>query len=126
MANTDFKSIDEYLATLPPPAQDVLQTVRRAIRSAAPEAVEGISYQIPVFKFHGPVFFFAAWKEHYSLYPVSDSLIEGFPELAAYKRSKGTIRFPYDRPVPVQLISDMATARVAENLQAAERKAKKK
>lgn len=123
MAKTDYKSIDQYIETFPADVQETLQTVRRAIRAAAPEAEEAISYQIPVLKFHGPVFFFSAWKEHYSLHPLG-SLGEAFAEqLSAYEVSKGTIRLPYGEPVPVGLITAMARHRLAENIEAAEAKA---
>jgi uncharacterized protein YdhG (YjbR/CyaY superfamily) len=123
VANTDFKSVDQYIETFPASVQETLQTVRKAIREAAPEAEEAISYQIPVLKFHGPVFFFSAWKKHYSLHPAGSVADVFADELAGYVVTKGTIRFPYDRPVPVQLITAMAKHRVAENVAAAEAKA---
>ena len=124
MAKTDFKTIDEYISTFPEPVQHVLRTVRQALRDAVPEAEEAISYQIPTIKFHGPVFSFAAWQNHYSLYPASETLVTAFPQLSSHKTAKGTISFPYDKPVPVQLIHDMAKYRAAENHEkAAKRKA---
>ena len=72
MAKTDFKSVDEYIASQPEAAQGVLQRVRSTIRKALPEAEEVISYQIPAYKLHGgPVLYFAGWKQHYSLYPAT-------------------------------------------------------
>src|SRR6266446_4799800 len=83
MAKTDFKSVDEYIATHPEGEQAVLQRVRGAIRKALPGADEGISYQIPTFKLHGGyVVYFAGWKQHYSLYPATGRLV------AALKRSE--------------------------------------
>lgn len=112
MAKTDFKSVDEYIATHPEDVQAILQRVRSTIRKAVPGAEEAISYQIPAYKLHGgSVLYFAAWKQHYSLYPATDQLVEAFKdELAPYtdKINKGTIRFPLSQPVPVKLIARIA------------------
>jgi len=110
MAKTDFKSIDEYIATFPPDVQASLQRVRTTIRKALPQAEEAISYQIPTFKLHGSyVLYFAGWKQHYSLYPASSRLVAAFKdELAPYAVNKGTIRFPLSKPVPVKLIAGIA------------------
>src|SRR5262245_34136429 len=126
MARTDFKSIDEYLATHPGSVKAVLQTVRGAIRRAVPEAEEAISYQMPAFRLHGRVMiFFAGWKEHYALYPATDGLAETFKkELAGYELSKGTIRFPMSEPVPVRLIGRIAKFRAKEVAEAKKAKAK--
>jgi uncharacterized protein YdhG (YjbR/CyaY superfamily) len=110
MAKTDFKSVDEYIARHPVAVQAVLERVRSTIRRAVPGAEEAISYQIPTFKRDGAlVVYFAGWKEHYSLYPANDRLVAAFEgELAPYQVSKGTIRFPLSRPVPVRLIAGIA------------------
>jgi uncharacterized protein YdhG (YjbR/CyaY superfamily) len=125
MAKTDFQTVDEYIASRPEAVQVALQRVRRAIRQAVPEAEEGISYQIPLYKLHGQrMVYFAGWKEHYSLYPATDGVAEAFrKELAPYRVSKGTIRFPLSRPVPVKLIARIARFRAAV---AAERASKKR
>ncbi len=116
MAKTDFKSIDEYVATQPKDVQAILQRVRGIIRKALPRAEEGISYQIPVFKSSdGPVLWLAGWKRHYSLYPASRRLAERFKkDLAPFKVNKGTIRFPLSQPVPVKLIERIAKFRSKE------------
>jgi uncharacterized protein YdhG (YjbR/CyaY superfamily) len=130
MAKTDFKSIDEYISQRPRGAQPVLERVRRTIRKALPAAEEAISYQIPVFKLQGErVVYFAAWKEHYSLYPANERLVAAFKdELAALEVSKGTIRFSLSRPVPVRLIAGIAKflAKEAAARAAAKRARKKK
>jgi uncharacterized protein YdhG (YjbR/CyaY superfamily) len=110
MAKTDFKSVDEYIATHPPDVQAVLQRVRSTIRRAVPKAEEAISYQIPTFKLHGAyVVYFAAWKQHYSLYPASSRLVAAFKDdLAPYEVNKGTIRFPLSKKVPAKLIGGIA------------------
>jgi uncharacterized protein YdhG (YjbR/CyaY superfamily) len=116
MAKTDFKSVNEYIASRPKEVQGILKRVRSAIRKAVPAAEEGISYQIPAYKLDGrPVLFFAGWKEHFSLYPAGDRLVAAFKDdLAPYKLSKGTIRFPHSEPVPVDLIERLAKFRAKE------------
>jgi uncharacterized protein YdhG (YjbR/CyaY superfamily) len=113
VAKTNFKSVDEYIASQPEAVRGVLQRVRSAIRKAVPEAEEVISYQIPAFKLHrSPVLYFAGWKQHYSLYPAIDGVTAAFKDdLARYKVSKGTIRFPLSEPVPVKLIERIAKFR---------------
>ena len=120
-----FDNIDAYVAAQPPEARAKLALVRAAIHRAAPEAVEAISYQIPAFRLAGRVFiFFAGWKNHYSIYPVGDALLEAFgAELAIYEISKGTIRFPLHEPVPEDLICRIAKFKVQETLERAPNKA---
>jgi uncharacterized protein YdhG (YjbR/CyaY superfamily) len=116
MAKTDFKSVDEYIASHPEAVQSVLRRVRSTIRKAVPGAEEMISYKIPTYKLGGrPVLYFAGWKQHYSLYPSGDRLVLAFKDdLARYEVSKGTIRFPLSEPVPVKLIEGIAKFRVKE------------
>lgn len=116
MAKTDVTTVDEYIAAQPEDAQRALKRVRSIIRKAVPKAGEAISYKIPTYKLHGsPVLYFAGWKKHYSLYPVTDRLVAAFKkELATYEVAKGTIRFPLSEPVPVTLIEGIAKFRAAE------------
>lgn len=118
MAKTDFKSAQEYIDTFPENIQKILQTVRRVIKKAVPEAEEVISYQIPAFKFHGWIFYYSAYKEHYSLScPPPFTVFEEFAsDLSQYKRSKSTIRFPLNEPVPEHLIEKMVKYQAEENL----------
>jgi uncharacterized protein YdhG (YjbR/CyaY superfamily) len=106
MAKTDFKSVDEYIAARPEAVRPVLRRVRGIIRKALPGAEEVISYQIPAYKKHGgTVVYFAGWKEHYSLYPVGEKVVAALGDaVEPYEISKGTIRFPLSRPIPVALI----------------------
>ena len=109
------KSIDEYLAGVPEPARSTLNKVRAAIRSAAPrEATETISYGIPAFRYKGVLIWFAAFANHCSLFPTA-SVIEKFKnELKGFAKSKGTIQFPTDKPLPAALVKKMVKARVAQ------------
>jgi len=111
------KSVEEYLEGVPEPARGTLEAVRAAIRSAAPAgATELISYGIPTFKSGRALVAFAAFKKHCSFFPMSKAVIASFAhELEGYFTSKGTIRFPLDKPLPAPLIRKMVKARVAEN-----------
>lgn len=128
MAKTNFKSVDEYIASRSPAVQRVLERVRSAIRKAVPEAQEVISYQIAAYKMHGrTVIYFAGWDQHYSLYPSSDRLVAAFKdELARYEVSKGTIRFPLSEPVPVNLVERIAKFKLKEAADRAKAKAASK
>jgi uncharacterized protein YdhG (YjbR/CyaY superfamily) len=125
MANTGFKSVDEYIASQPEAVQSVLERVRSSIRKAVPQAEEVISYQIPTYKLQGgPVLYFAGWKQHFSLYPVTANVVAAFKdEIAPYLVKKATVRFPLAQPVPVKLIGRIAKFRAKEV--AAREKAKK-
>src|SRR6266850_8202660 len=105
-ANFAPRNIDEYLAGVPEPARGTLGKVRAVIRSAAPPATtEGISYGMPAFKYKGPLVAFAAFSDHCSLFPMNPSVIEAFKnELKGFQTSKGTIRFPVDKPLSAALI----------------------
>jgi uncharacterized protein YdhG (YjbR/CyaY superfamily) len=110
MAKTDFKNVDEYIATFPPDVREILQEIRQTIQAAVPEAEEVISYQIPAFNFHGWVFYVSAYKTHYSLAcPPPFTVFEAFKErLASYEILKSSIKFPLNEPVPSKLIYEMA------------------
>jgi uncharacterized protein YdhG (YjbR/CyaY superfamily) len=116
MAKTDFKSVDEYIASQPEAVQGILGRVRSTIRKAVPGAEEVISYKIPTYKLlGGPVLYFAGWKQHYSLYPATDRVIAAFKdELAPYEVNKATIRFPLSQSVPAKLIGRIAKFRAKE------------
>jgi uncharacterized protein YdhG (YjbR/CyaY superfamily) len=116
MPKTNFQSVDDYIAAQPESIQDTLHRLRAILRKALPTAEEVISYQIPAYKIAGKaVIYFAGWKQHFSLYPVSDPLVEAFrKELAPYKLSKGTIRFPLSSPIPSKLIASIAKFRAKE------------
>jgi uncharacterized protein YdhG (YjbR/CyaY superfamily) len=110
------KSVDDYIATQPEAVQGILDRVRMAVRKVLPDAEEAISYQIPTYKLHGrPVIYFAGWKQHYSLYPVTAQLRDALgTDLCSYEVSKGTIRFPLDERVPVRLIQRIVKLRAKE------------
>ncbi|RDE16247.1 MAG: hypothetical protein C4K47_01980 [Candidatus Thorarchaeota archaeon] len=110
-----FRTIDEYIVTFPRNVQVILKELRRTIRDSAPEAEEAITYGMPAFKLNGNLVFFAAFKNHIGFYP-TPSAIEAFKEeLSDYEVSKGTIRFPMNRPVPLDLVRRIVAYRVKEN-----------
>jgi uncharacterized protein YdhG (YjbR/CyaY superfamily) len=113
MAKVDFGSVDDYIDAQPMGSRKVLEQVRATIRRAVPKAEELISYKIPTYKVDGSVvIYFAGWKKHYSLYPVSASVLaECSGEEGAYTLEKSTIRFPLGEPVPVGLIECIVKAR---------------
>jgi len=124
--NKSPENIDEYIVAFPNDVQTILKKIRKTIRTAAPEAQESISYQMPAFKLQGNLVYFAAFKKHIGFYPTSSG-IENFKErLSAYEISKGTVRFPLDKPIPYDLISEIVTFRVHENLEKASSKGRKK
>jgi uncharacterized protein YdhG (YjbR/CyaY superfamily) len=110
------KDMDEYLAGVSEPARSTLNKVRAAIRSAVPaEAAEAISYGIPTFKYKGNLVAFAAFSNHCSFFPMSYAVINVFKsDRKEFTISKGTIRFPLDKPLPAALLKKMVKARVAE------------
>jgi uncharacterized protein YdhG (YjbR/CyaY superfamily) len=111
-----YKNIDEYIAGFPENIQAILQNLRRVIHEAAPEAQETISYGMPAFRLNGIVVYFAAFKDHIGFFPTSSGVSAFARELAPYDTSKGTIRFPLDEPIPVNLIKKIVKFRAQENL----------
>lgn len=110
------KNIDEYLAGVPDEARPVLEKLRRTIRAAAPKAEEIISFQIPMFKYHGPLVFFAAFRNHCSFYVVSKPVMETFSsELRPWDTSGTTIHFSAKNTLPASLVKKIVKARIEEN-----------
>ncbi len=103
-------TVDEYIGAFPADVQAILERVRQAIRQAAPEAIETISYSIPTFDLYGKhLVFFACWKRHLSVYPLpaGDSAFQ--QKIAPYKRVKSTIQLPLDKPIPYELVTELVT-----------------
>jgi uncharacterized protein YdhG (YjbR/CyaY superfamily) len=123
--NTQIQTIDDYIAGFPPEVQVVLEQIRATIRAAAPDATEAIKYAMPTFVQHGNLVHFAAFQNHIGFYP-APSGIEAFKDdLAVYGQSKGTIRFLFGTPVPLELITRIVRFRLEENLRKAMAKSKK-
>ncbi len=112
------KDVEAYMAAVPEEGRAALEQRRKTIRSAAPDAEECISYQIPTFKRQGMLVSYAAWKGHCSLYPASFAVMESFKDdLRGYDTAstKGTIRFQAGTPLPIALVKKIVKARIAEN-----------
>jgi len=111
------KTVEEYLAGVPEPAHTTLTKLRALIRTIVPpEATEALSYQMPAFKYKGSLVCYAAFADHCSFFPMSARLVEEFKEdLKTYSTSKGTIRFPLDKPLPAALVKKLVKARIAQN-----------
>jgi len=120
------KTIDEYIAGFPPDVRRTLKQIRSTIRKAAPAAEEAIAYQMPTFRQHGNLVHFAAFKNHIGFYPAPRAIEEFKKELAVYEGSKGTVRFPLDKPLPLGLIGRMVKFRVKKNLEQAAAKQSKR
>ncbi|MES1217230.1 MAG: DUF1801 domain-containing protein [Bacteroidota bacterium] len=107
-------TVDEYIKKYPKEVQVILLKLRKTIKAAAPKAEEVISYQMPAYKYKGMLVYFAAWKSHIGFYPAG-SIKTFTKELSEYEVSKGTIRFPLDKPFPFGLISKIVKFRMKEN-----------
>ena len=119
-------NVDLYIAGFPQNTQELLIQLRDTIKKNAPEAEEVISYQMPAYKFHGMLAYFAGYKNHIGFYPTGSGIETFQNKLTGYKTSKGTIQFQLDQPLPLDLISEIIQFRVAENLEKAKSKKKKK
>jgi uncharacterized protein YdhG (YjbR/CyaY superfamily) len=118
MKRPTYSTVDEYIADFPGEVQAILQKIRQTIQKAAPKAEEAISYQIPAFKLNGKVLiYFAAFKNHVSIYPAPRGAAEFKDELATYKGGKGTVQFPLDDAVPYDLIRRIVKFKVKQNLE---------
>jgi uncharacterized protein YdhG (YjbR/CyaY superfamily) len=118
-------NIDEYIANFPVHIQLKLEEIRVTIRKAAPEAEEKISYQMPAFTLKGNLVYFAAHTNHIGFYPHTSGVNAYKKELVGFKSAKGSIQFPIDKPLPLDLITKIVTFRLEENLQRSELKAGK-
>jgi uncharacterized protein YdhG (YjbR/CyaY superfamily) len=111
-----IKSIDEYIAGFGPETQKMLKEFRSFIKSAAPGAVEKISYGMPTFYLKGNLVHFAAFKDHYGFFPGPSGIDEFKDELMPYRTGKGTLRFPFNEEIPWNLLKKVIRHRVKENL----------
>lgn len=116
MQKDQFSTIDDYISFQPAPLRATLEQLRQTIKKAAPDAEEVISYQMPAFRFHGMLVYFAAFKNHFGFYPMPRALVAFKDKLTSYELGKGTIKFPLDKPLPVKLVTEIVKFRVKENL----------
>jgi uncharacterized protein YdhG (YjbR/CyaY superfamily) len=120
-------NIDSYIANQPAEIQPILQKVRETVHKAAPKAEEILSYGMPCFSLNGGnLVYFAPAKKHLGFYPTPSAIAAFQKELAKYDGAKGSVQFPWDKPIPYGLIGKMVKFRVKESNAKAEAKAKKK
>lgn len=120
-----FTTVDEYLDTVPEHVKEILEKLRTAIKQAAPAAEEIISYNMPAYKQHGVLVYFAANKGHIGFYPTGLPIVAFKDQLAKYNTSKGAIQFPIDKPLPITLVKNIVKFRLSEDREKATAKKKK-
>ena len=119
------KDVDEFIKNAPKDLQPKLKKLRATIKTAAPEAKEGISYGMPYYHYKGRLVYFNLWKDHIGLYGAIESVIEDHKnELKGYVTSKGTIQFPLDKKLPLGLIKKLVKAQTMKNDEAKKGKQK--
>ena len=121
-AKPAYETIDEYIAMFPAEVQARLQQVRSVVHADAPDAKERISYKMPAFTLNGNLVYFGAFTNHIGFYPIPTGIAAFEKELSIYKQGKGSVQFPFDQPLPVDLITRIVKFRAAENLKNAKKK----
>jgi uncharacterized protein YdhG (YjbR/CyaY superfamily) len=116
MESNNIPDIDTYIAGFPEATQAKLQQIRTVIKAAAPEAEETINYQMPTFKLGKNLVHFAGYKKHIGFYPAPSGIAAFQEELSIYPNAKGSVQFPLDQPLPVELIGKIVAFRVQENM----------
>ena len=110
-----YNNVDDYIASFEPPTQEILNDIRTVVRNAAPEAIESIAYGMPAYKHNKkPIAYFAAFRHHIGFYATPHAHEEFGKRLSVYKQGKGSVQFPIDQPMPLDLIADMVTYNVAQ------------
>jgi uncharacterized protein YdhG (YjbR/CyaY superfamily) len=113
---TGYTSVDDYVSSFPEDVQKKLIQLRKLIAREAPDAEEKISYQMPAFFLNGVVVWYAAYSKHIGFYPKASAIVKFKRELLKYKTAKGSVQFPLDEPLPVELIRRIVRYRVGENV----------
>jgi len=110
------EDVDEYIRSYPKEIQNLLEKIRATIKRVVPQANEVISYGMPAFKYHGMVAWFAAHTKHLGFYPGASGIEAFKKELSNYKGAKGSVQFPFDKPLPLDLVKRIVKFKVNENL----------
>jgi len=113
---TPIDNVDEYIRGFLKETQEILEQIRTAIKKAAPEAEECISYKMPAYKYNGVLVYFAGYKNHIGFYATPTGHKEFKKELSVYKEGKGSVQFTINEPMPLTLITKIVKFRVKENL----------
>jgi uncharacterized protein YdhG (YjbR/CyaY superfamily) len=117
-----FTTVQEYLAAQPRQTKVLLQELRKTIKAAAPQAEEVISYNMPAFKQHRMLVWYAGYKGHIGFYPGASGIATFKKDIAKYKWAKGSVQFPIDEPLPLQLITKIVQYRLKEDAAIAAKK----
>jgi len=128
ISKPEIKDVESYLAGFPAATQKLLKQLRSTIRKAAPGAEEYIGYQMPAYKLNGPLVYFAGYERHIGFYPGASGIENFKKEISIYKNAKGSVQFPLDAPLPLDLVKQIVTFRIRENQDkvAAKKNAQKK
>jgi len=126
MKTNESPDVNSYIALFPEHTRVLLETLRTAIKKAAPNAEETISYQMPAYKQDGMLVYFAGYKSHIGFYPGAAGISEFKKEVSAYKNAKGSVQFPLDEPLPLTLVSKIVKFRVKQKKKKAKARVKKK
>jgi uncharacterized protein YdhG (YjbR/CyaY superfamily) len=126
LSKPEIKDVESYIAGFSPAMQKLLNQLRNTIRKAAPKGEEYIGYQMPAYKFHGPLVYFAGYEKHIGFYPGASGIENFKKEISIYKNAKGSVQFPLDRPLPLDLVKQIVQFRITENLDKEELKKLKK
>lgn len=124
--NKSILTTDEYISSFPLEIQEKLQMLRKVIKETAPQATEKISYGMPAFVLNGNLVYFAAFKHHIGFYPAPSGIDSFKDELSKFKGAKGSVQFPLNEPLPLELVRRIVAFRVDENSRLAQEKSKKK
>jgi uncharacterized protein YdhG (YjbR/CyaY superfamily) len=117
MQPAKFKTVDDYISRYPGSTQSLLKEIRKIILEAAPEAEEGISYNMPAYRYHGVLCYFAGYETHVGFYPTNSPIRFFEEDITKFKTSKGTVQFPLDKPIPKSLVKKMLKFKMKENLE---------
>jgi uncharacterized protein YdhG (YjbR/CyaY superfamily) len=117
-------NVDEYIAGFPVTVQEKLQQIRQTILKAAPHSQEIIGYSMPTYRQNSNLVYFAGWTNHVGFYPGASALIRFKDDLLEYSGAKGSVQFPYDKPIPLDIVHAIVTYRVQEDMELAERRKK--
>lgn len=115
MKKLSFKTVDEYIALMPEQIRPVLEQMRAVIKETVPDAEESIAYQMPAYKYNGPLVYFAAYSKHIGFYPTGSGISQFAHKFSGLKFSKGAVQFPIDKPLPTDLIREITAFRFNEN-----------
>jgi uncharacterized protein YdhG (YjbR/CyaY superfamily) len=114
-STTTFNTVEDYISRFPTAQQALLRSVRQVIKDEAPEAQESIAYKMPAYKLNGPLIYFALFENHLGLYPTPEGISAFESDLKKYKQGKGSVQFPLNEPLPLDLIRRIVHQRVVEN-----------